>query len=145
MYHFLDRATASLDLGGRFIVWAARGWVQAVSRRQCPCNALAAGFERWNAGEALQSFSMAMAILHCEAGEPLYFHAPGHPRLSDDEALLLGLFEQAPRRPRSEMREMLAMVVPAASAPSLHVAIETAAAALEAIGLGPSVPMEPKS
>ncbi|WP_343521242.1 hypothetical protein [Sphingomonas sp.] len=129
---------SSLDLGGRFIVWAARGWVQAVNRRQCPCNALADGFTRWNAAAALQSFSMAMAILNCEAGEPLYFRAPGHSRLSDDEALLLDLFAQAPRRPQDEMREMLGMIVPPTSAPSLHIAIETAAAALEAIGLSPS-------
>lgn len=138
MYHYLDRTTASLDLGGRFIVWAVRGWVQAVNRRQCPCNALADGFARWNAAEALQSFSMAMAILNCEAGEPLYFRAPGHSRVSDDEALLLELFEQAPRRPHNEMREMLGMIVPPTSAPALQIAIETAAAALEAIGLSPS-------
>jgi hypothetical protein len=138
VYHYLDRTTASLDLGGRFIVWAVRGWVQAVNRRQCPCHALADGFARWNAGEALQSFSMAMAILNCEAGEPLYFRAPGHSRVSDDEALLLDLFEQAPRRPQNEMREMLGMIVPASSAPALQIAIETAAAALEAIGLSPS-------
>ncbi|HEY0625040.1 hypothetical protein [Sphingomonas sp.] len=138
MYHYLDRTTASLDLGGRFIVWAARGWVQAVNRRQCPCNALAEGFARWNAAAALQSFSMAMAILNCEAGEPLYFRAPGHSRVSDDEALLLDLFEQAPRRPQNEMREMLGMIVPPTSAPALQIAIETAAAALEAIGLSPS-------
>lgn len=138
MYHYLDRSVSSLDLGGRFIVWAARGWVQAVSRRQCPCDALIEGFTRWNAAEALQSFSMAMAILNCEAGEPLYFRAPGHSRVSDDEALLLDLFEQAPRRPQNEMREMLGMIVPPTSAPSLQIAIETAAAALEAIGLSPS-------
>ncbi|WP_423602178.1 hypothetical protein [Sphingomonas sp. MS122] len=138
MYHYLDRSVSSLDLGGRFIVWAARGWVQAVSRRQCPCHALGDGFTRWNATAALQSFSMAMAILNCEAGEPLYFRAPGHSRVSDDEALLLDLFEQAPRRPQNEMREMLGMIVPPTSAPSLQIAIETAAAALEAIGLGPS-------
>lgn len=138
MYHYLDRTTASLDMGGRFIVWAVRGWVQAVNRRQCPCNALADGFTRWNAGEALQSFSMAMAILNCEAGEPLYFRAPGHSRVSDDEALLLDLFEQAPRRAQNEMREMLGMVVPPTSAPALQIAIETAAAAFEAIGLSPS-------
>ena len=138
MYQYLDRTTASLDLGGRFIVWAVRGWVQAVGRRQCPCNALADGFARWNAVEALQSFSMAMAILNCEAGEPLYFRAPGHSRVSDDEALLLDLFEQAPRRPQNEMREMLGMIVPPTSTPALQIAIETAAAALEAIGLSPS-------
>jgi len=138
VYHYLDRTTASLDLGGRFLVWAARGWVQAVSRRQCPCNALADGFARWNAAEALQSFSMAMAILNCEAGEALYFRAPGHSRVSDDEALLLDLFEQASRRPHNEMREMLGMIVPPTSAPALQIAIETAAAAFEAIGLSPS-------
>jgi len=138
VYHYLDRTTASLDLGGRFLVWAARGWVQAVSRRQCPCNVLADGFARWNAAEALQSFSMAMAILNCEAGEALYFRAPGHSRVSDDEALLLDLFEQASRRPHNEMREMLGMIVPPTSAPALQIAIETAAAAFEAIGLSPS-------
>lgn len=138
MYHYLDRTTASLDLGGRFIVWAVRGWVQAVSRRHCPCNALIEGFTRRNAAEALQPFSMAMAILHCEAREALYFRAPGHSRVSDDEALLLDLFEQAPRRPQNEMREMLGMIVPPTSAPALQIAIETAAAALEAIGLSPS-------
>jgi hypothetical protein len=138
VYHYLDRTTASLDLGGRFIVWAVRGWVQAVGKRLCPCNALIEGFTRWNAAEALQPFSMAMAILHCEAREPLYFRAPGHSRVSDDEALLLDLFGQAPRRPQNEMREMLGMVVPPTSAPALQIAIETAAAAFEAIGLSPS-------
>ncbi len=140
MYHYLDRPISTLDLGGRFFVWAIRGWVQAVNHRHCPCRALGDGFARWNAEAGLQSFSMAMAILNCEAREQLYFRPSGHPRIAEHEALLMTLFETVRHRPQAAFRETLAMIVPATSAPSLHIALETAAAAFDAVGLRPSTP-----
>ncbi|MEG3180365.1 hypothetical protein [Sphingomonas sp. LT1P40] len=98
---------------------------------------LGEGFARWNAEAGLQSFSMAMAILNCEARDPLYFRRIGHPRIAEHEALLMGLFESVRHRPHAAFRETLAMIVPAASAPALQLALETAAAAFDAVGLRP--------
>lgn len=143
MYHYLDRAVTSLDPGGRFTVWAMRGWVVAMHRRQCPCKALAVGFQHWHAAAALPHFAMAMTILNCESLEKRTFRAPGHPRVSEDEALLLDLLGKSGTARARDIRATLAMIVNEPAVPSLAIALESAALALADRGLRPVDPPPP--
>ena len=40
MYAYLDRPIATLDEGGKILVWAMRQWMAAISKRSCPVAAL---------------------------------------------------------------------------------------------------------
>ena len=36
MYDLIDRPVMQLAPGGRFLVWAMRGWIQSATRGHCP-------------------------------------------------------------------------------------------------------------
>lgn len=137
MYDYVDRSAASLGPGARIMLWAMRAWVRAVKQRQCPCHALTPGFERWDIAAALPHLSMTMAILNCEAVEPMQFRAPCHPTVNEDEALLLALLAIADHRP---VKDALSMVVEQAAVPALAIALEGAATVLAQRGLRPTAP-----
>jgi len=44
MYDLIDRPVMQLAPGGRFLVWAMRGWIQSATRGHCPPGALAPAF-----------------------------------------------------------------------------------------------------
>ncbi|PKP88139.1 MAG: hypothetical protein CVT77_18965, partial [Alphaproteobacteria bacterium HGW-Alphaproteobacteria-16] len=134
MYAYLDRDIAALGPGARFTTWAMRGWVAAIQRRQCPCRALTPGFVRWGVEPALPHLSMAMAILNCEARDQLTFRAPCHPRVAEDEALLLDLLATSGIRAAAEIRATLAFVVAEAGVAPLAAALHHAATALSLKG-----------
>ena len=92
MYAFVDRPVKSLCNSGRFLLWAMRGWMSAVGRGQCPPQMLHRGFAAVNAAGALPDFHVAMALLASDAVETLRLAPPPCLQISEDEAILLGLW-----------------------------------------------------
>src|SRR3546814_19957842 len=92
MYAFVDRPVESLCNGGRFLLWAMRAWVSAAERGRCPPQMLHRGFAAVNAAGALPDFHIAMALLGGEGVETLVLAPMPCLQLSEDEAILLGLW-----------------------------------------------------
>ena len=92
MYAFVDRPVESLCNSGRFLLWAMRGWVQAAERGQCPPQTLHRGFAAVRAADALPDFHVGMALLGSEMVETLLLAPMPCHQVSEDEAILLGLW-----------------------------------------------------
>ncbi|MBB6427484.1 hypothetical protein [Sphingopyxis sp. JAI128] len=92
MYAFVDRPVESLCNGGRFLLWAMRAWVSAAERGQCPPERLYRGFSAVEALGALPDFHIAMALLAGDAVETLALAPMPCLQISEDEAILLGLW-----------------------------------------------------
>lgn len=92
MYAFVDRPVESLCNGARFLLWAMRGWVSAAERGQCPPRALQRGFAAVGALDALPDFHVGMALLAGDAVETLLLAPMPCRQVSEDEAILLGLW-----------------------------------------------------
>jgi hypothetical protein len=82
----------SLCNSGRFLLWAMRGWVCAAERGQCPPQRLHRGFVAVNAAGALPDFHVAMALIGSDAAETLLLAPMPCLQISEDEAILLGLW-----------------------------------------------------
>lgn len=95
MYRYLDRRIDQLGSPQAFLVGAMRVWVGTSMAGRCPCAALRAPFAAKGAVHVLQDFGMAMAALNVDGLATLHFGANGAEIVSDDEAVLLGLFDAA--------------------------------------------------
>ncbi|MCC6828563.1 MAG: hypothetical protein IT550_10090 [Novosphingobium sp.] len=91
MYDFIDRPVNSLDPGGRFLVWAMRSWVSAMSMRACPASVLGLGFARWRVIAGLQPFLRTMALFNRKGLETFHFCALGCNHVSEHEAIIISL------------------------------------------------------
>lgn len=89
MYEFLDRRVTSLDLGGRFLVWAMRSWVAAASASTCPARAIAPAFGKYGMLPALHPFLHMMAVFNRFALETFSFGKPDCKRVLEHEAIIL--------------------------------------------------------
>lgn len=140
MYHYVDRKVATLDQGGRFLIWAMRNWVFAVSERRCALPAIGPAFFKHGMEEAASCFHMAMMILNREALLTLRF-APLHCAVvGEDEALLLHLFATAGADMDGVTVPTLELMVQAVSVPALHRALVGVAGHLHDAGLTPVPP-----
>ncbi|HJS09971.1 hypothetical protein [Sphingopyxis sp.] len=92
MYAFVDRRVDSLCNSGRFLLWAMRGWVHAAGRGRCPPRMLHRGFAAVDAAGALPDFHVAMALLAGDAARTLLLAPLPCLQISEDEAILLGLW-----------------------------------------------------
>ena len=131
MYAFIDRPVSNLCNGGRFLLWAMRGWVRAAAQGACPPAALHRGFAHVHALAALPDFHVALALLNADARETLALAPIACPDIAEDEALLLALWRDAAL---DRAGPMLARLVEAGTAPSVATALRAAADALAAAG-----------
>ena len=92
MYAFVDRPVESLCNSGRFLLWAMRGWVAAAARGRCPPQTLHRGFAAVNAAGALPDFHVAMALIGGDAVKTIALAPMPCLQISEDEAILLGLW-----------------------------------------------------
>jgi hypothetical protein len=99
MYDLLDRPVMNLSPGGRFILWAMRGWTRAVSTGYCPPGALAPAFARHGVLPALPHLHILLASLNRSATRKLAFAPLQHRRIGDDEAVLLQMCRDARNQP----------------------------------------------
>lgn len=110
MYAFVDQPVESLGNSGRFLLWAMRGWVRAAACGQCPPQALHRGFAAVDARNALPDFHVAMALLGRDAVETLLLAPMPCPQISEDEAILLGLWRDISLGDSANARRALALL-----------------------------------
>lgn len=111
MYAFVDRPVESLGNGGRFLLWAMRGWVGAAGRGECAPRALHRGFAAVNARLALPDFHVAMALLASDGHECLSLAPMPCACIAEDEAVLIALWSDAASGDDCRLRATLAMLV----------------------------------
>ena len=110
MYAFIDRPVDSLGNSGRFLLWAMRGWVCAAERGQCAPQRLHRGFVAVNAAGALPDFHVAMALIGSDAVETLLLAPMPCLQISEDEAILLGLWRDISLGDVANARATLALL-----------------------------------
>ncbi|WP_156679749.1 hypothetical protein [Sphingomonas profundi] len=116
MYEFLDQPVERLGNGSRFILWAMRAWVNAARRGRCGRQAVAGSFVNMGAAAALPDFHATMARLRVAPGHPIAFAPLACRRMAEGEALMLSLWRGAARGDHEQVRAVLRLIVPAASA-----------------------------
>lgn len=99
MYDLIDRPVALLAPGGRFILWAMRGWIQSASKGNCPPGALAPAFARHGVLPALPHFHTLLAELNRRANREIAFAPLPCGLIGDDEAVLLQVCRDAGANP----------------------------------------------
>lgn len=134
MYAFVDQPVERLTNGGRFLLWAMRGWTQATAARQCPPVALCRGFASVSALPALSSFHTAMALLNREAGAQIKLAPMGCAMVGEDEAVLLGLWHDLALGRIERTHGTLDLIVGDDSATPIVTAMTMAAAEITTAG-----------
>lgn len=140
MYDFVDRPVESLGNGGRFLLWAMRGWAHATSRGACQPVALTRGFAGVGALAALPAFHTAMALLNRGAHERLNLAPMACTQIAEDEALLVSLWREAALGQDSALRETLGLMIDEATVAPTAQALIAAAERLATVGLAPFEP-----
>ena len=110
MYAFVDQPVESLCNGGRFLLWAMRGWVSAAERGRCPPQLLHRGFAAVRAQNGLPDFHVAMALIGSDAVETLLLAPMPCLQISEDEAILLGLWRDFSLEDAANARATLALL-----------------------------------
>lgn len=111
MYQFVDRPLSTLDPGCRFLVWSMRAWVMMLGNRSCPAQAIAPAFARWRMIGGLQPFHRVMLIFNRDALETFAFCGLGCDRVSEHEAIILGLSHQLRESGLKATRDTLQLLV----------------------------------
>lgn len=144
MYQFVDRDLESVDEGARFLVWSMRAWVTSMSLRNCPAHALAPAFARWRMIGGLQAFHRTMLLFNRDALETFGFAPLACSRISEHEALILGLVvtmrDQGPR----VARETIELMVQDDAVGDLLGTISTLSATLMVAGMFPGDAFAPR-
>ncbi len=134
MYAFVDRPVDSLCNGGRFLLWAMRGWVSAAERGGCPPQQLHSGFAVVNAAGELPDFHVAMALFAGDAVRTLLLAPIPCPKISEHEAILLGLWRDFALGDAANARATLALLAERDSACPIAKAMGAASERLAAAG-----------
>lgn len=99
MYDLIDRPVALLAPGGRFLLWAMRGWIQSATRGTCPPGALAPAFARHGVLPALPHLHMLLVELNRSATRRVAFAPLACATIGDDEAVMLQVCRDATQNP----------------------------------------------
>lgn len=134
MYAFVDQPLERLTNGGRFLLWAMRGWAQASAAKQCPPVALCRGFASVKALPALGTFHTAMALLNRDAAAQIKLAPMGCAAVAEDEAVLLGLWHDLALGRSERMRATLELLVGEDGAVQIATAMTLSAAEITAAG-----------
>jgi len=110
MYIYVDRPVEDLNMGGRFLLWAMRGWSRAIAAGTCPPVALSRGFASVGALTALPDFHLAMALFNRDALERISVAPMDCARILEDEAVLLGMWRDLALGDVDHMRATLALM-----------------------------------
>lgn len=137
MYDLIDRRVDALGQGSRFALGAMRTWVATMGRRNCPASALGPAFARMGLIAALPDVHLAMALLNRDALERFEFAPVPHPRITEHEALLLGLWRDMAAGRRAIARDTLGLMVEEDSIDPILTAIHAVAVRLIALDMAP--------
>lgn len=130
MYAYIDQPVDRLCNGGRFLLWAMRGWTQALSP----------GFRSAGALAALPHFHLAMAWLNRGAHEPVAFAPMGCVIIAEDEAILLGLWHALAMGDMDRVRATLELIADKGAISQIMQAMTAAMAQIIAAGFDLSDP-----
>ncbi len=111
MYDLIDQPAAALGNGSRLILWAMRGWVGALARGVCPPVTLAPAFAKLGLIPVLPDLHRTMALLHGDPEAQLTLAAIEVPHISEDEALLLGLWRDVATGREQAAQAILGLLV----------------------------------
>jgi len=137
MYQFVDRDLDSIDEGARFLVWSMRAWVTSMGHRHCPAHALAPAFARWRMIGGLQAFHRTMLLFNRDALETFGFAPLACSRVSEHEAIILGLVVAIRDQGPKAVRETLELMVQDEAVGDLLGTISTLSATMMVAGLFP--------
>jgi hypothetical protein len=111
MYTLIDRPVERLGNGARFVLWAMRGWTQAMHKQICPSQALHRGFAGVSAQVALPDFHVAMALLNRYGRAAIEIAPLPCQRIIDHEAVLLVLWRDLAQARLDHADATLALLV----------------------------------
>lgn len=137
MYDFIDRPVASLDPGGRLLVWAVRHWVRGAGAGRCPCGDVAPAFHKRDLMHVFPHFHVMMAVFNRDALLKLRFGAPDCGRVHEHESLILTLVRDMHLAPVDQCRATAALIVRRDSVATLTIALSALAQGLAGAGLLP--------
>jgi hypothetical protein len=144
MYQFVDRELETVDEGARFLVWSMRAWVTSMGQRNCPAHALAPAFARWRMIGGLQAFHRTMLLFNRDALETFGFAPLACNRVSEHEALILGLVVSMRDHGPRTTRETIELMVQEDAVGDLLGTISTLSATLMVAGLFPGDAFTPR-
>jgi hypothetical protein len=136
MYDFVDQPVERLCNGGRFLLWAMRGWSLAIAQGTCPPVALSRGFAGVGALPALHDFHVAMALLNRDAPDKLNLAPMDCAHIAEDEAVLAGLWRDVALGRTETLRATLELMIGEDGIGPVMRAMATAMTRLTAEGLG---------
>ena len=116
MYEFVDQPTHRLSRGSQLVLWAMRGWTRQLNDRRCPPAALAPGFQRLGIIDALPPFHKMMVLLNHHAARDFAFRCLAAPVIGEDEAVLLGVWQDIAAGQVVNAEATLAMIADADAA-----------------------------
>ena len=110
MYQFVDQPTNRLSRGSQLVLWAMRGWTRQINDRRCPPAALAPGFQRLGIIDALPPFHKMMVLLNHHAARDFAFQCLAASAIGEDEAVLLGVWQDVATGQVANAEATLAMI-----------------------------------
>jgi len=111
MYDLIDQPAAALANGSRLVLWAMRGWVGALSRGFCPPATLAPAFAKLKLLPVLPHLHRVMTLLNDDPRTQIALAAIELPYITEDEALLLGLWRDVAAGREQAARGLLGLMV----------------------------------
>ena len=128
MYAFLDRQVSELDPGSELLLRVMRAWVLAVAARNCPTQRIIPILSEAGAPPVAGKLHFVMQLLHRNGNQPMKFGQMEKPRITEAEALMLGLWADTTRdRGPNACATLELLVNPAAIGPMLNSMVEVVA------------------
>lgn len=145
MYAFLDRQVSELDSGSRLLLNVMRNWVLAVAERQCPTQRIIPVLAVEGAPPLAGMLHFVMQLLHRNGNQPMIFGRLEKPRITEAEALMLGLWADIVRDNGPNACATLELLVkPVAIGPMLNRMVDIVAH-LSTVHLAPLTPITGRS
>lgn len=128
MYAFLDRQVAEMDPGSELLLQVMRAWVLAVAARRCPTQRIMPILSEAGAPPLAGKLHFVMQLLHKNGNQPMKFGQMEKPRITEAEALMLGLWADITRdRGPNACATLELLVNPIAIGPMLNTMMDVVA------------------
>lgn len=144
MYELIDRPVCELSSGGRFVLWAMRGWAYAVERASCPALALCRGFASIGGQSALSDFHIACLLLNQHGRDRIALAPLQYPTIAEHEAILLTLWRDLALARFEQVQSALALIVDDHAAAPVRRAMSAASAKFALAGCELSILTPPE-
>lgn len=138
MYEFVDRRVTGLGLGGRFMIWAMRQWIETLGEGRCPCSGIGPTFQKWGMMAGFPHFHLMMAVLNRDATEQLRFAPVDHDHVTEHQALMLSMVAGSHAADDARTQGTVSLIVRPQAVDPVTMALAGLAEALAAAGLLPT-------